>query len=152
MRRPLLGLVVVLAALAAFVAWKKATGPFQAYRRFTEHVARMELAEALELAEGEATLSKVRSIASAAGHVPMEAFRGVRVTKKSERSLPGGEVELEVEELLAFDPPGAQSAMGGAVVARFDHVARLARRDGRWRVVSFERKFVKAVDARGRDV
>lgn len=148
MKKLLLAALVAGVAFIAFRAFRGASGPYGAYVTFATHVAKTEFAEAAALAGNDEVRAQVGGLGSAAGPVPMDAFRGVRFTKLSETRLPSGEVELGVEELLGFDPPGATTALGGAMYARFEHTARLQKGPGGWRVTSFERAFRKVVEAR----
>jgi hypothetical protein len=55
-----------------------------------------------------------------------------------------------MRQIVAFDPPGLTTGLGGAMAASFRHVITMRRTPEGWRVVGFEPKFLDEVSTRVR--
>ncbi len=144
--------LLILAAIVAcgWLFWSTNYGPSSQWgttKRFLTAVGTQRASEALALADRDAK-SGIEKLSSSAGWVPVEAYHGQTFAKKSSESLPSGDVKLLVSEVLFFDPPGATSAIGGAMMASFDDTVVLSKKSGSWKVVSFDRVFLKADSTR----
>ena len=124
--------------------------PIGEYERFADAWARGDIEEALRHADGDQihrTL-KTKSLRALMDARMMEAFHGTRYAVQSTDSTPEGDLVLDVKQTIAFDPPGATTAVGGAMFASFRHVARLRKTTGGWKVVSFEPTFLEIGETR----
>ena len=132
--------IVVAAFLVYQVAFAK-SGPVEAYEQFAENVVRGNYPAAVPYHDGPAVKTGLRDKWS---YTPrgMEAFHGasydIRSTTRSDEG-----VILDVTMKVRFDPPGVHSAMGGTWASEFRHTETVARRDGDWKVVTFESEHLR---------
>lgn len=84
------------------------------------------------------------------GGAVMEAFRGERFAIESKSRLPGGDLRIEARETSFFDPPGATTAIGGAMFTNIRHSVTLRGGPSEWKVVNFEATFLDMGETRGR--
>ena len=148
--KPLFG-VVVLAAVAFFgwrwhAGWRAETE----VERFAEAWTRGDKIEAARHGEPEVVelaLAK-RPLRGMRGGDWIEAFRGTHYELLSRGRSSEGDVEIQVEETIRFDPPGATTGIGGAMAMRVRHAATVRRIGGGWRVVAFEPTFVDVGEIR----
>ncbi len=73
----------------------------------------------------------------------MDALHGM-VYGVDSVSREGDEVRYQLTQSLYFDPPGATSAMGGAMVANFRQKVTVRHEDDGWRIAAFENTFVNS--------
>jgi hypothetical protein len=148
------GLVIVLILAAAVFAGYKLfiadSEAYRAYQKFAEALARGRTEEAAKYAVDE---SVVTDSADAehnmeAGNVPVQHIHGTSYQLESEEKVDNGNIRLKVKQVLYFDPPGATSAMGGAMAAIFKQDAMMQKSDDGWKVAEFESEFVEAKETR----
>lgn len=146
----LLGLVLL--AGAAFLAWR-GYGGWRAeteVERFVEAWMRGDRVEAAKHGEPAAVEHAMddRALRGMPGGAAMEAFRGSRCTVESRRRTAGGEVELRVLQTIFFDPPGATTAIGGAMYTNVRHAATVRRTADGWKVAAIEPTYVDMGEVR----
>lgn len=147
---------LVLAALfagGAYVAYRYAVvdAPVRAAESFLEAWGREDTPAAAALTAGDAARKSVEThILRGVCQAPMEALRGSRASVESRAMGPGGETVLTLRQVVAFDPPGMTTGVGGAMAATFRHVLTLKKTPEGWRVAGFEPKFLDAVATRRR--
>ena len=144
---------LAFAAGGAFFAYRSAVveAPVRAGRRFLEAWGREDTPAAVAMTEGEAARKAVETrILRGVCEAPMEALRGSRCSLESRTTDPGGDAVLTMRQIVAFDPPGMTTGLGGAMAVSFRHVITMRRTPEGWRVVGFEPKFLDAVSTRMR--
>ena len=149
-------LVVVLLILGgAFLGWQRMSGaaPSKTFERFAEAWARGRNDDAMKLADGDAvhrTLYDKDFVRQLCPPWQVDAFHGFRTSVVSSSKNAAGDLDLEVEQAIAFDPPGATSGIGGAALAKFRHAATLRKTPDGWKVVAFTPKCESVTLARDR--
>lgn len=147
---------LVLLALVAGGAWfayryAVVDAPVRTCEGFLEAWGREDTPAAAAMTEGETARSSVEThILRGVCRIPMEALRGSRSSLESRAKGPGGEEVLTMHQVVAFDPPGATTGIGGAMAATFRHVVTMRKTAAGWRVTAFEPKFLDAVSTRKR--
>lgn len=134
--------VLILLLGSSYFAYRSfwRAGPVNAYKKFADAWLRLDNDGALKFADGAAikrTLER-KSRADLLNPQLVEAYHGVSYTIEKTSEGESGEVIVEAKQVLSFDPPGITSAIGGAAVASFHHVATLKKTEDGWKVVSFE--------------
>ena len=146
-------LAAVLAAAGWYgYRWFADRQAFQAYEKFAHGWTRGDKDEAIRhsdktVAENALERQNLRGMRS--GSI-MEAFRGERYEVESRRVLPEGDVQLEVNQTIYFDPPGATTGIGGAMWTTIHHSARLHRTPEGWKVAAFDAKYLDMGETRRR--
>lgn len=142
--------IVVVLALAGWCYWSANYGASSSWgvaKRFLTAVGSTHRADAAGLAEG-AAAEALQKADSAAGWIPVEGYHGQSFAEESKEKLPSGDVRYVISEILFFDPPGATSAIGGAMAASFRDTVVLSKKSGSWKVVSLDRQFLKSDSTR----
>ena len=147
--------VLVLLAGGAYLGWQKfsGAGPAKAFDQFAEAWARGRTDDAMKLAEGDGvkrTLERKNFVQVICPPWSVDAWHGFSTSVNSSSKNADGDVELDVEQTIAFDPPGATTGIGGAVVGKFHHVATLRKTPDGWKVIAFKPECVSVTSARGR--
>lgn len=148
------GLVIVLILAAAVFAGYKLfiadSAAYQVYQKFAEALARGRTEEAAKYAEDESVVTDSEDAEHnmEAGNVPVQHIHGTSYQLESEEKMDNGNIRLKVKQILYFDPPGATSAMGGAMAAIFKQDAVMQKSADGWKVVEFESEFVEAKETR----
>ena len=115
------------------------------YEKLADAWARGRTDEALQFAAGDDVRRSLEQhpLRSLVDARMIEALHGIRSTVESSSPREDGEVEIEAKQTIAFDPPGITSAIGGAMIMSFHHIARLRKTDDGWKVVAFEPTFIE---------
>jgi hypothetical protein len=139
---------------AGFVAYRYVVRAQQVtcYEKFADAWARGRTDEALRYAEGEGVHRSLERhpLTSLVDARMIEAWRGVGYTIESSSKGEDGGTAIEAKQTIAFDPPGATTAMGGAMLMSFHHSVRLRKTGEGWRVVAFEPAFLEMHEIRRR--
>jgi hypothetical protein len=143
MKKLVLVLALAAAALLGF-RWLNGWRAVTAYERFAEAWMRGNKAEAMKLGEAEAVDSAfdkhaLRGMPSGA---IIDAFHGTRYTIESKTRSRGGDLQLEARQTILFDPPGAFTGIGGAMLTHIHHSATLRKTADGWKVVTFEPRYL----------
>jgi hypothetical protein len=64
-----------------------------------------------------------------------------RYNVESEDKASDGTVTLHAIQTVLFNPPGVESALRPAMYAKLRQTVQLKKRDGEWKITSFENKF-----------
>ena len=130
----------------AFTEWRA----YKTYERFAEAWTRGDRADALKYGTESAVTHALerRNLRGTRSGAIMEAFRGTTYSLKSRSRSPQGDVWLEVHETIFFDPPGATTAIGGAMWTRFRHDATVTKTSEGWRVTSFDATYLDMGEVR----
>jgi hypothetical protein len=138
-------LLVALLLGGGYFAYRYFIGTAQArcYEQLADAWARGRTDEALQFSEGEEVRRSLERhpLTSLVDARMIEALHGIRSTVESSSPREDGQVAIEAKQTIAFDPPGATSAIGGAM--SFHHSVRLRKTDGGWKVVAFEPTFLE---------
>ncbi len=123
--------------------------PVRTTRKFLEAWAREDAPAAVALTEGAGAKKSVEThILRGVCRCAMEALRGSRATVESRTEASGGATVLTMHQIVAFDPPGVTSGIGGAMAASFRQTVTLAKTADGWRVTAFAPTFLDAVSTR----
>jgi len=142
----------VLLAGGAFFAYRSVVdAPVRAGARFLEAWGKEDTSAAAAMTVGEPARTSVEThILRGVCRAPMEALRGSRSSLESRARKPDGDTALTMRQIVAFDPPGVTTGIGGAAAATFRHVVTMRKTPDGWKVVAFEPTFLDAVATRGR--
>lgn len=138
-----LGILVLAGAVLLGYRWFSGWRAVNAYEKFADAWTHDDRVAALEHAGTD-------TVDDALGHaltgMPsgsiLEAFRGTRYEIETKTRLPGGDLRLEVKQTIFFDPPGATTAIGGAMLTHIHHSATLRNTGDGWKVVAFEPRYL----------
>lgn len=135
-------LVALLLIAGAFIAYRQisASAVSRTFGRFAEAWARGRTDDAMALAEGPAVRKSLERHPFVNVIKPpwtVDAFHGFETSVVRRSKSEVGDLEIEARQLIEFDPPGATSALGGAAVATFHHLATLRKTSDGWRVLTF---------------
>jgi len=130
----------------AFTEWSA----YRTYEGFAEAWTHGDKVEALKYGTEQAATHAIerRDLRGTRSGVIMEAFRGTRYSVKSRSRSSDGDVLLEVQETIFFDPPGVTTAIGGAMWTRFRHDATVRKTGEGWRVTSFDATYLDMGEVR----
>jgi hypothetical protein len=130
----------------AYTQWSA----YKTYERFAEAWTRGDRAEALEYGTDSAVTHALekRNLRGTRPGALMEAFRGTSYAVKSRRRSPQGDILLEAQETIFFDPPGVTTPIGGAMWTRFRHEATVTHTPEGWRVTSFDATYLDMGEVR----
>jgi hypothetical protein len=145
--------LVILAAGGVFgYRWISSAGPVHTFEKFAEAWTHGEREEAMKYSDGDAVRRALeqRQLRGTNPGSIMEAYRGTKYTVESSTRTPEGDVKLVVREIIAFDPAGVTTAIGGAMFAVFRHTATVRKTSGGWKVVAFDPAFVEMGETRRR--
>jgi hypothetical protein len=136
-----------LAAYRFFVV----EAPVRTAQKFLEAWGREDTPAAVALTDGAGAKTSVEThILRGVCRCAMEALHGSRATVASRTDGPGGTAVLTMHQVVAFDPPGITSGIGGAMAASFRQAVTLSKTPAGWRVTAFAPAFVDAVSTRRR--
>jgi hypothetical protein len=145
--------LLALLAGGASLAYRYAVvdAPVRACKRFLEAWGAEETPAAAAMTEGESAKASVEThILRGVCQAPMEALRGSRCSVESRAKGPGGQEILTMHQVVAFDPPGVTTGIGGAMAASFRHVVTMRKTAAGWKVSAFEPTYLDAVETRRR--
>jgi hypothetical protein len=146
--------VLLLLAGAAYFGYQKfsAAAPAKTFARFAEAWARGRTDEAMTFAEGgsvKKVLEQKNFVQVICAPWQVDAWHGFSTSVNSSSTNAEGDLDLDVEQSIAFDPPGATSGIGGAAVGKFHHVATLKKTPDGWKVIAFKPECVSVTLVRG---
>jgi len=128
-----------------------AEAPVRACARFLEAWGKEDTPAAAAMTTGEAARKSVEErILRGVCRVPMEALRGSRCSLEARTTRPDGDAVLTMRQVVAFDPPGMTTGLGGAMAASFRHAITMRETPEGWKVAAFEPTFLDAVATRRR--
>jgi hypothetical protein len=140
-------LVVLVLAGAGYLAYRYVTRAQQVgcYEKLADAWAHGRTDEALVFTDGDEagrSLKRHPLTSLVDGHM-IDAWRGIGYTIESASRSDDGDVAIEAKQTIAFDPPGATTGIGGAMLMSFHHSARLHKTTQGWKVVAFEPTFIE---------
>jgi hypothetical protein len=138
--------VVILIMGGAFLAYRHfgSPGPAKRYREFAEEILKRNYAAAARMSDGLseqqlATTGTQEHIG--AGPAMFQTLFPSRYNIESEDQASDGTVTLHAIQTVLFNPPGVESALRPAMFAKLRQTVQLKKRDGEWKITSFENKF-----------
>jgi hypothetical protein len=138
--------VVILIMGGAFLAYRHfgSGGPAKRYQEFAEKILKRDYDAAARMSDGLseqqlATLGTQERIG--AGPAMFQTLFPSRYNVESEEKASDGTVTLHAIQTVLFNPPGVESAMRPAMYAKMRQIVQLKKRDGEWKITSFENKF-----------
>ena len=148
-------LVLLLLAAGAYFGYREVIGlaPAKTFDQFAEAWARGRTEDAMKLADGASvrrTLEQKSFLQVICPPWTVDAFHGFHTTVTSSATNASGDLEMDVEQTIGFDPPGVTSGIGGAVRGKFRHAATLRKTPDGWKVVAFTPKCESVTPTRGR--
>ena len=138
--------VVILIMAGAFLAWRHfgSGGPAKRYQEFAEDILKRDYAAAARMSDG-LSEQQLGSLGTqeriGAGPAMFQTLFPSRYNVESEEKASDGTVTLHAIQTVLFNPPGVESAMRPAMYAKLRQVVQLKKRDGEWKITSFENKF-----------
>jgi hypothetical protein len=144
---------LALLAGAGYLGWRELSGaaPAKTFGKFAEAWARGRTDDAMKLAEGDSvkkTLERKNFVQVICPPWQVDAWHGFRTSVTSSSTNADGDLELDVEQTIAFDPPGATTGMGGAAVGKFHHLATMKKTTDGWKVIAFKPECVSVTPTR----
>jgi hypothetical protein len=152
MKKLILLAVVLIAGLLGY-RWLGERRAYKAYEKFADAWARGDRVAAAACGDDDAVVQafEKKALRGTPGGAAMEAFRGTLYAVESRSNSPEGDTELVVRQTILFDPPGVTTGIGGAMFARFRHVARVRKTGDGWKVVGFEPTYLEMGELRRRN-
>jgi len=144
--------VVVILDLLGY-RWLDQRRDYGAYEGFADPWARENRTAAADYGDENAVVQafEKKALRGTPGGAAMEAFQGTLYSVESRSKSFEGDTELVVRQTILFHPPGATTGIGGAMFARFRHVARVRKTGDGWRVVGFEPTYLEMGELRRRN-
>lgn len=141
MRNALLGLVVV--ALLAAVGCS--SGPEGTYKKFADSWAANKVSEAISYAgsEGARTAIGEKTINALMGNAIQTPMGSSHSSIQTSSGTGPGEVVVQADQVVMYNPPGVESALRATMAARIHHTVTLARTADGWKVMAFNPTLVK---------
>ena len=132
------GAVVVIAALAAFIAWHVHDAPVQAYEAFAEEMAHHRFDRAAAMTDGMSAdaLSKSGGVDPAM----LQTLFPSHFDVQSRQSAADGTLTLRAVQTVLFNPPGVESAVRPAMYATLNQTVSLRKSGRAWKIVAFDNK------------
>lgn len=146
MKKLVLLLIIAVALLVVFHR-QTAETPEKVYREFATAMVDLDFERAANFSEGlsERGWEKVSPLHAIGYSMIQDTFRPL-YTIESQRELSENEVEIRAMQAVQFNPPGVESAMRPAMVAKVGQTARLKKTGDGWKVIAFEND-VRSVDS-----
>jgi hypothetical protein len=147
------GVIVILSAVAIlagiYFLFIADSGAVKVYKQFATACAKGDREQALQFAESEDVLGgDVKDNKRFIGGVPAEALHGISIKIESETKNDDGSVSIQAIQQIYFDPPGATSAIGGAMTSIFRQTADLTKTASGWKITAFENELVETKETR----
>jgi len=138
--------VVILIMGGVFLAYRNlgSHGPAKRYQEFAEKILKRDYDGASQMSDGLsaqqlATMGSQERIG--AGPAMFQTLFPSRYNVESEEKASDGTVTLHAIQTVLFNPPGVESAIRPAMYAKLRQIVQLKKRDGEWKITSFENKF-----------
>jgi hypothetical protein len=153
MRRMVLALVLVAAAILGYRYYATSYAPEKFYKGFAEDILHQRYAEAAKKCDGltEDDLGKLGSQERIGAGPPMfQTLFPSRFDLRSPEKDADGNLVLHAVQTVLFNPVGVESAIRPAMWATLNQTVTLRKTNGEWRVVAFDNKFEKMDSTSGR--
>lgn len=144
MRRLIILLVVLAAAVGGYRYYRNTSGPVNRYKAFAEEILHRRYDAAAAMADGmdAAALEKLGSQEKiGAGPQMFQTIFPSRFTIESRQTGADGAVTINATQTVLFNPAGVESAIRPAMYATMKQVTTLRSVSGEWKVVAFENTF-----------
>lgn len=144
MRRLIILLIVLAAAVGGYRYYRNTSGPVNRYKAFAEEVLHRRYDTAAAMTDGmsAAELEKLGSQERiGAGPQMFQTIFPSRFTIDSRETGADGAVTINATQTVLFNPAGVESAVRPAMYATLKQVTRLRSAGGEWKVIAFENTF-----------
>jgi hypothetical protein len=144
MRRLVVVLVLVAAAIAGYRYYATSYVPQKVYEKFAEDIVHQRYDEAAKKCDGltAADLGKSGSQEQiGAGPSMFQTLFPSRFQIESRDTTPDGDLTFHAVQTVLFNPAGVESAIRPAMYAKLKQVITLRKTNGEWHVTAFENKF-----------
>lgn len=152
MRRMVLALVLVAAAIFGYRYYATSYAPEKAYKAFAEDILHQRYALAAKKCDGltEDDLGKLGSQERIGAGPPMfQTLFPSRFEVQSRETTADG-LTLHAVQTVLFNPVGVESAVRPAMYAKLNQTVTLRKTAGEWKVVAFDNKFGEMDEMRKR--
>src|ERR1043166_2293750 len=145
MRRMIVLLVLVAAAIVGYRYYATSYAPEKVYKAFAEDILHQRYAEAAKKCDGLTAddLGKLGSQERIGAGPPMFQTLFPSRFRIDSRDTTDGALTLHAVQTVLFNPVGVESAVRPAMYATLNQVVTLRKVSGEWRVVAFENTFDK---------
>ena len=153
MRRMVLALVLVAAAILGYRYYATSYAPEKFYKAFAEDILHQRYDEAAKKCDGLTAddLGKLGSQERIGAGPPMfQTLFPSRFDIQSREMNADGDTVLHAVQTVLFNPVGVESAIRPAMWATLSQTVTLRKTKGEWRVVAFDNKFEKMGETRKR--
>ena len=141
------GVIVAVLIGTAFLAYRyfgSAHGPAKRYQQFAEEILHRNYAGAARMTDGLTQQQLTRAGSQeqiGAGPAMFQTLFPSRFDIESEEKADDGTVTLRAVQTVLFNPAGVESALRPAMYAKLRQTVQLKKRDGDWKITSFENAF-----------
>ena len=138
------GIVLIVAAVAGYWYYQTSHAPVNAYKAFAEEILHRRYDAAAAMTDGLSVAELARSGTQekiGAGPTMFQTLFPSRFTIESQERGSDGTITVKATQQVLFNPPGVESVMRPAMMALMKQAVALRKKDGAWKVVSFENSF-----------
>jgi hypothetical protein len=136
--------IVAIAAVAGFWYYQTSRAPVNAYKAFAEEILRRHYDAAAAMTDGLTAVQLAQSGTQekiGAGPTMFQTLFPSRFTIASQERGSDGTITVKATQQVLFNPPGVESVMRPAMMALMKQTVALRKKEGAWKVVSFENTF-----------
>ena len=138
-------IVVIVAAVAGYGYYRFSHGPEDVYKAFAEEIFHRHYDAAAAMTDGLTAAQLERSGTQekiGAGPAMFQTLFPSRFTIKSQERGNDGTITIKATQTVLFNPPGVESVMRPAMMARMNQTVGMRKAGRSWKVTSFENSFV----------
>ena len=136
--------IVAIAVVAGYWYYQSSHAPVNAYKAFAEEILHRRYDTAAAMTDGLTAAQLAQSGTQekiGAGPTMFQTLFPSRFTIESQERGSDGTVTVKATQQVLFNPPGVESVMRPAMMALMKQTVALRKKDGAWKVVSFENTF-----------
>lgn len=137
-------IVLVVVAVAGYWYYQSSHAPLNAYKAFAEEILHRRYDAAAAMTDGLSAAQLAQSGTQekiGAGPTMFQTLFPSRFTIESQERGSDGTITVKATQQVLFNPPGVESVMRPAMMALMKQTVALRKKDGGWKVVSFENSF-----------
>ena len=136
--------IVAIAAVAGYWYYQTSHAPVNAYKAFAEEILHRRYDKAAAMTDGLTAAQLAQSGTQekiGAGPAMFQTLFPSRFTIESQERGSDGTTTIKATQQVLFNAPGVESVMRPAMMALMKQTVALRKKDGAWKVVSFENTF-----------
>ena len=137
-------IVLIIVAVAGYWYYQTSHAPVNSYKAFAEEILHWRYDAAAAMTDGLSAAQLAQSGTQekiGAGPAMFQTLFPSRITIESQERGSDGAITVKATQQVLFNPPGVESVMRPAMMALMKQTAALRKKDGAWKVVSFENSF-----------